>query len=97
MVILPPVAVTVETPVVVEPISTLPRFRVEGVIVSCPVVPDPPLPVRGMLSPGPGTKIFPLIDPEDDGANVTVRVMLCPRLRKSGSAGPLTENPLPVD
>jgi hypothetical protein len=49
-----------------------------------------------MLRPGPGTKIFPLIDPEDGGTKLTVNVMLCPLLKKSGSWGPLTEKPLPV-
>lgn len=93
---LPPVAVTVEIPVVVEPTSTLPRLRVAGVIVSEPEVVDPPLPLSGMLRPGPGTKILPLSDPDDGGAKVTVRVMLCPRLKNSGSCGPLTEKPLPV-
>jgi len=94
---LPPVAVTVETPVVVEPMSTLPKLSVEGVIVSEPEVVEPPLPLRGMLRPEPGTKILPLSDPDDAGANVTVRVMICPLLKNSRSFGPLTEKPLPVD
>lgn len=39
---------------------------------------------------------FPLAEPAEPGANVTVNVALCPALSVAGVVIPLTLNPFPV-
>jgi hypothetical protein len=95
IVTLPPVAVIVDAWVVELPMSTLPKLIEAGATVSWPL-PEAPVPLSGMLSPGPGTKMLPLSAPELCGAKVTVRVVLWPLFRTRGRLGPLNEKPLPV-
>jgi 1-acyl-sn-glycerol-3-phosphate acyltransferase len=76
----------------------LPKFTDAGVMVSCPTAGGGvvPMPLRGTFTLGPVTKRSPPLVPAACGANVRFTVTLCPPLKLIGSAGPLSENPLPV-
>lgn len=94
----PPVLVRVSDSVELLPICTLPKLRLDGFAPSAPAV--TPVPERGMLSVGfePLLMIarLPLTLPADDGANTTLKVLLCPAVRVKGKLRPLTLNPAPV-
>lgn len=91
-----PVAVIVEDRVLVLPTSTFPNASELGLKVSWPAVLLAPLPVRGIVKPGPGRKTLPFDVPLADGAKVTFRVMLWPRRIVTGRAGPETVKPVPA-
>ena len=55
-----------------------------------------PLPVSGMVRPGPGRKMLPFEVPLADGAKEKFRVVLCPRRIVTGRAGPETVKPVPA-
>jgi len=73
----------------------LPKFTDDGVIVNCPAVVTVPVPFNGTFRLGPVTKALPLLVLADRGVNVRLSVILCPALRVTGNAAPLTENPAP--
>ena len=74
----------------------MPKLIVAGVTVSRPAV--APVPAKGMMSDGVEglvASMLPLKAPADDGANVTLKVKLCPAAKINGSVTPVTENPVP--
>jgi hypothetical protein len=91
---LAPTALIVMGSVSVVPTATLPKFRGVGPTTNWPVA--VPVPVRGMVSPGPETNRLPPTAPADFGVNATFNVTLCPTAKVSGRVGALRENPLPT-
>jgi hypothetical protein len=55
-----------------------------------------PVPVSGMVTPGPAANRLPPCVAAVSGVKVTLTVTLCPGLRAKGREGPLNENPLPI-
>jgi hypothetical protein len=80
----------------VVPTVTSPKFTGAGATESCPAVVIVPIPLRGTFRPGAETKTLPPLVHADCGAKVECNVILRPPFKVIGSAGPVTENPLPV-
>ena len=78
------------------PTVTLPKPRLVGFDPSTPGA--IPVPANGMVRVGAFevTVILPLALPDDAGANVTVKVVLCPAVSVSGVVMPLKLNPVPL-
>src|ERR1700758_1754186 len=80
------------------PIFTLPKARLVGFELRAPGI--IPVPDTGMVSVGlvavEVTVTAPLALPADAGANLTVKVALCPEVRVMGVEMPLRVNPLPL-
>ena len=93
---LPPLAPSVVDRVLVLPTSMLPKLRLAGLRVNCPIVVVVPVPLKGIFNPGPETKIFPVVELVVCGVKLTFSVMLAPAERVKGKPGPLAENPPPV-
>jgi hypothetical protein len=95
---LAPLAVRIPVAVPLVPSTTLPTAMVE-VALSCPVV-TVPVPDRGIVSVGlepvEVTVTLPLTLPAETGANVTLKVALCPEESVAGVEIPLTEKPDPL-
>ena len=96
---LAPVAVRVPVAVPLVPTTTLPRSRVVGVTVSCPVAVTP-VPDKGMVRVGlEALEVMvtvPLALPADVGVKVTLKVALCPEVRVTGVVIPVKLNPVPL-
>jgi hypothetical protein len=93
-----PVAFKLPEDVPLSPTTTLPRFIVVGLTVSCPVA-VVPVPDNGIVRVGfdalETTLTLPLALAADAGVNVTVKVLLCPAVRVRGVVIPLKLNPVP--
>ena len=80
MTVVPPVLVTVSDRDCLLPIVTLPKLRLAGLAPNVPGV--TPLPDKGMVRVGfvalDVIVRLPLAPPADDGANETLKVVLCP-------------------
>ncbi len=80
------------------PTVTLPKFRFAGLAPSVPG--DTPVPDREMLRVGfvalDVIVTLPLALPEEEGANETLKVALCPALNVTGAVIPLKLNPAPL-
>ena len=94
-----PLAVRLPDAVPLVPTTTLPRPRVVGLAVSCPVV-AVPVPESGIVSVGlDAVEVIvrlPLTLPAEAGVNVTVKVALWPAASVTGAAIPLRLNPVPL-
>ena len=94
-----PLAVRLPDAVPLVPTTTLPRSRVAGVTVSCPVA-AVPVPDNGMFRVGLDAvevmATLPLALAADSGANVTVKVALWPAVSVTGAVIPLRLNPVPL-
>lgn len=90
--------VTVREAVCCEPTVTLPKLSVAGLLASCPA--STPVPESGIASVGFGafevSVTLPLAAPAVCGANVTLKVVLCPAATVAGVVIPLRVNPVPV-
>jgi hypothetical protein len=82
----------------VLPTVTLPKLRLVGFALRAPGA--TPVPETGMVSVGfvavEVTVRLPLTAPAAAGANLTVKVALCPPLNVTGAVIPLTLKPVPV-
>ena len=101
MVTLAPAAVRVAVFVRLPPTVTLPKLIEDGEIESCPCgVCVVPVPLRAMvkfeLLASDRIATVPLAAAADFGANVTVKVILCPPARVAGKVKPVTLNVDPV-
>jgi hypothetical protein len=80
------------------PMVTLPKLRLVGLEPSAPGV--IPVPVNGMVRVGLDAVevivTLPLTPPADGGANLTVKVALCPPVSVIGAVIPLKVNPVPL-
>ena len=96
---LAPVAVRLPDAVALEPSTTLPNGRVPGLTDNCPTV-VVPVPEIGIVKLGLDaselTVRLPFAVPEVVGANLTLKVALCPAASVSGAATPLNVNPVPL-
>ena len=94
-----PLAVSVPDPDPLFPTATLPRFKVEGEIVSVPTA-AAPVPDRETVSFGfeafDVMVTVPLAVPVRVGANVTVNPVLCPAPRVNEELMPLRVKPAPL-
>jgi len=90
--------VKVSERLVLLPIATLPRERLDGFGLSVPC--DTPFPETGMLKLEfdalDVTVMFPLAAPVVVGAKATVNDALCPGARAAGSERPERLNPVPL-
>ena len=77
------------------PTVTLPKLRLKGLAPSVPGA--TPVPDRGMVRVGfealEVNVMLPLLLPAEDGLNKTVKIVLCPADRVSGTVIPLRVNP----
>lgn len=93
-----PLAVRLPDAVPLVPTTTLPRARVVGVTVSCPVA-AVPVPETGIVREGLDAVdvmvMLPLALAADCGANVTLKVALWPAVSVTGVVIPLKLNPVP--
>ena len=98
MTLVPPVFVTVSKRDLLLPTVTLPKLRLVGLAPSEPG--DTPVPDSGMVSVGLEASdvmvMLPLAPPAVDGANETVKVVLCPAASVTGVVIPLKLNPEPL-
>jgi hypothetical protein len=94
-----PLAVRLPDAVPLVPTTTLPRPSVVGVTVSCPAaaapVPESDI-VRVGLDAFEVMVTLPLAAEADCGANVTVKLVLCPAVSVTGAVIPLKLNPVPL-
>lgn len=94
-----PLALRVPEPVPLAPTATLPTATGAGVALSTPAVADP-VPAREMvkvgLEPSDVTVTLPLALAVDVGANVTVKLALCPAVSVTGGVIPLSVKPVPL-
>lgn len=94
-----PLAVSVPDPDPLFPTATLPRFRVDGEIVSVPTA-AAPVPDKEIVNAGfdafEVTVTVPLAVPVTVGAKVTVNPVLCPGARVNEEPMPLRMNPVPL-
>lgn len=94
-----PLAVSVPDPDPLFPTATLPRFKVEGEIVSVPTA-AAPVPDKETVSVGleafEVTVTVPLAVPVTVGAKVTVNPVVCPAPRVKEELMPLKVNPVPL-
>jgi len=94
-----PLAVRLPDAVPLVPTTTLPKARVVGVTESCPAA-VAPVPDSGIVSVGLEAfevmVTLPLALVADCGANVTVKLALCPALSVSGAVIPFRLNPVPL-
>lgn len=94
-----PVAVRLPDAVPLVPTTTLPRPRVVGVTVSCPGA-AVPVPDSGIVSVGldafEAMVTLPLALAAVCGANVTVKLALCPAVNVTGAVIPVKLNPVPL-
>jgi hypothetical protein len=97
---LAPLAVNVPVPVPLLPRVTLPSARVVGATVSCPATPPVPVPESGTTKvESDASEIIitlPFTVPADVGLNETLKVLLCPGVKVTGTVIPLTLNPAPL-
>lgn len=93
-----PLAVRLPDAVPLVPTTTLPRPSVVGVTVSCPGA-AVPVPDSGIVSVGLDAfeviVTSPLALAAVCGANVTVKLVLCPAVRVTGAVIPVKLNPVP--
>jgi len=79
------------------PTTALPKFTLEGFAVNEPSA--APSPLSGIASvgfdPSEVMVTFPAALPVTVGANLTLKLTLCPTLNVTGNANPLMLNPLP--
>ena len=96
---LAPVTLNVPEAVPLVPTTTLPRDKLAGETVSCPVA-LAPVPDKLMLRVGfvafEVRVTLPLALPAEVGAKVTVKVVLWPAAKVSGAVMPLNVNPVPL-
>ena len=94
-----PLAVRLPEAVPLVPTTTLPRLSVLGVAVSCPAA-AVPVPDSGIVSVGLDAVevmvTLPLALAADCGANVTVKLALCPAVSVTGAVMPVKLNPVPL-
>lgn len=94
-----PLAVRFPDAVPLVPTTTLPRPRVVGETVSCPVT-AAPVPDTGIVSVGLDAfevmVMLPLALAAVCGANVTVKLALCPDVSVAGVVIPVKLNPVPL-
>ncbi len=99
MVTFAPLAVSLPVAELLLPTVTLPRLRVAGETLRVPTA-VVPVPESGMVNVGfeafEVTVTFPLADPALVGANLTVKVVLCPAPRVKEELMPLKVNPVPL-
>jgi hypothetical protein len=91
-----PVALRVPFKEALDPAVTLPKFNDAGATVNCPSavsLPDSAM-FRCGLKAFEFTKRVPELVPELLGANMTLKVRLCPACRLTGSNKPLNVNAL---
>ncbi len=98
MTLVPPVLVTVSETDNWLPTVTLPNAALEGLATSWPAA--VPVPVSGMFTVGfvalEVIVTLPLTAPAACGANVTVKLVLCPPDKVSGVVIPLRLSPVPL-
>lgn len=97
-----PVLVTVTCCVGLLPIATVPKLRLVGLALNCPLGAELPVPLKGIFSVGfVGSLLtmamLPLAAPAVVGENVTVAWADCPALMVFGVVIPLIPNPFPVN
>ena len=96
--LLPPVLVIVSEAVCWLPTFTLPKFSLDGLLVSCPGA--TPVPESGIVSVGFAplelTVTLPLEEPVACGAKDTVKLVLWPAANVVGVVSPLRLNPVPL-
>lgn len=94
----PPVFVIVSDSDWVLPTVTVPKLRLAGLAPKVPAV--VPVPVNGIVRVGLGafevSVRLPLAAPLAVGANVTLKLVLCPAFRVTGAVIPLSVNPDPL-
>lgn len=96
---LAPVALNVPEAVPLVPTTTLPRDRLVGETVNCPVTlaPEPDiLMLKVAFDAFEVMVMLPLVFPAEAGANVTVKVVLWLAAKVSGAVMPLSVNPVPL-
>ena len=94
-----PLAVRLPVAFPLVPTTTLPRARVVGVTINCPVA-AVPVPDSGMVNVGFDAVdvivTLPLTAPADCGANETLKLALWPEVSVTGAVIPLTLYPAPL-
>ena len=94
----PPELLRVSVRLLVLPIWTLPKLRFAGLADKVPG--DTPVPDRPTLTVAFDallvTAMFPVIVPVELGANLTLKLVLCPLVSVMGKLMPLTLYPLPL-
>jgi hypothetical protein len=94
-----PLAVKLPEALPLVPTTTLPRFKVVGLTVSCPTA-ALPVPESGIVRLGleafEVTVTLPLALPAEAGVNMTVKLALWPDVRVTGVEMPLKLNPVPL-
>ena len=96
---LAPLAVSIPDELPLVPTTTLPRSMVVGATASCPTA-AVPVPDKEMVRVGfealDVMVRLPLALPADDGANDTLKLVLCPAVSVTGVVIPLKLNPEPL-
>jgi hypothetical protein len=96
---LEPVALSVAGRLSVAPAATLPKLKLVGLMETWPTA--VPLPDREMAGLAPdeseASATLPTDKPAVGGANVTLKVKLCPAGRVNGKLRPLILKPVPVE
>ncbi len=96
---LAPVTVRLPEAVALEPSTTVPSGNVPGLTDNCPtvVVPVPEIGiVKVAFDASELTVTLPFAEPEEAGANLTLKFALCPAASVSGVAIPFNVNPVPL-
>ena len=95
--LLPPELVNVCANVLLDPVSTEPKLRLEGLGVKAPAVTPEPDRVQVSAEPELGVIVaVPEALPADAGAKVTLKVVLWPAASVRGVVMPLSVKPVPV-
>jgi hypothetical protein len=95
--LLPPELVRVSERVLLEPVCTDPKLKLEGFAISAPAVTPDPDSVHESGEPELGVRVtLPDAFPADCGAKVTLTVALCPAATVTGVLIPLRLKPVPV-
>jgi hypothetical protein len=95
---LAPVALSLAGRFALVATTTLPKAKLAAVTANCPAA--VPVPDSGIFKVGfdafEATARFPLELPAEDGAKVTLKVMLCPEVRITGGLRPVILKTAPV-
>jgi hypothetical protein len=96
---LAPLAVRLPDAVPLVSTTTLPRASVAGLTASCPVAVTP-VPDKAMVKVGSEALEVRVTEPlalaAEEGANFTLKLVLCPAVNVTGVEMPLRLNPLPL-